>query len=97
VRRRVPAYEDAYARRGWRMASTIERVYVNERARLDLGWQPHYDFQRVLQCVIAGEDPRSPLAREVGSKGYHDRAFADGPYPERSRGRAGRHVSRPET
>ena len=24
---------------------------------------------------------RSPLAREVGSKGYHDRAFREGPYP----------------
>lgn len=29
----------------------------------------------------AGDDPLSPLARAVGSKGYHDRQFADGPYP----------------
>jgi hypothetical protein len=24
---------------------------------------------------------RSPLAREVGSKGYHDRVLREGPYP----------------
>jgi len=28
-----------------------------------------------------GEDHRSPLARAVGSKGYHAKSFADGPYP----------------
>jgi nucleoside-diphosphate-sugar epimerase len=81
VRRRVPGYEEVYARRGWTMFPGIERVYVNERARQDLGWQPRYDFRRVIECLRAGEDPRSPLARAVGSKGYHDRRFADGPYP----------------
>jgi UDP-glucose 4-epimerase len=76
----VPGYEEEYARRGWRMFPGIERVYVNERARRELGWQPRYDFRRVVECLGAGEDPRSPLARAVGSKGYHDRTFADGPY-----------------
>lgn len=81
VRRRVPGYEDEYARRGWTMFPGIERVYVNERARRELGWQPRYDFRRVLDSLRAGEDPRSPLARAVGSKGYHAQTFADGPYP----------------
>ncbi len=81
VRRRVPGYEEEYARRGWKMFPGIGRVYVNERARQELGWQPRYDFRRVVECLRAGEDPRSPLARAVGSKGYHDRTFADGPYP----------------
>lgn len=81
VRRRVSEYEEEYARRGWRMFPAIERVYVNERARRELGWQPRYDFRRIIACLRAGEDPRSPLARAVGSKGYHDRAFAVGPYP----------------
>src|SRR5262249_44896824 len=48
VRRRVPEYEEEYARRGWRMLSGIDRVYVNERARRELGWQPQYDFRCVL-------------------------------------------------
>src|SRR5262245_15766209 len=42
VRRRVPDYEAEYARRGWRMFPGIDRVYVNERARKDLGWRPRY-------------------------------------------------------
>jgi nucleoside-diphosphate-sugar epimerase len=71
VARRVPGYEDEYARRGWRMLPGIDRVYVNERARRELGWQPRSDFRRILDRLRAGEDPRSPLARAVGSKGYH--------------------------
>jgi len=86
VSRRVPGYEAEYARRGWRMFPEIDRVYVNERARSELGWQPRYDFRYVLDCLEAGADPRSALARAVGSKGYHPRKFADGPYPTRSGG-----------
>lgn len=81
VERRVPEYAEEYSRRGWKMFPGIERVYVNERARRELGWEPRYDFRRVIGCLSAGGDPRSPLARVVGSKGYHDRQFADGPYP----------------
>jgi nucleoside-diphosphate-sugar epimerase len=81
LRRRVPDYEPEYARRGWKMFPSIERVYVNERARNDLGWRPRYDFRSVLDSLKAGADPRSPLSRAVGSKGYHDRKFAEGPYP----------------
>jgi nucleoside-diphosphate-sugar epimerase len=81
VRRRVPCYEDVYARRGWSMFPNIDRVYVNERARRDLGWRPRYDFAHVIDLVHAGEDPRSALARAVGSKGYHAGAFAGGLYP----------------
>jgi len=81
VRRRVPSYEDEYTRRGWSMTPTIDRVYVNERARADLGWQPRYDFGFLIQRLRASEDYRSPLARVVGSKGYHAEAFSEGPYP----------------
>jgi UDP-glucose 4-epimerase len=81
VRRRVPDYEAEYARRSWRMFPSIERVYVNERARRELGWQPRYDFRHVVELLRAGEDPRSQLARTIGSKGYHDRSFANEPYP----------------
>jgi UDP-glucose 4-epimerase len=81
VRRRVPRYEEVYARRRWSMFPGIDRVYVNERARNELGWKPTYDFARMLDVVQAGEDPRSRLARAIGSKGYHAHAFAEGPYP----------------
>src|SRR2546426_10350481 len=81
VRRRVPDYEAEYARRGWKMFPSIDRVYVNERARKDLGWHPRYDFRYVLDQLRAGADFRSPLARAVGSKGYHADKFPEGPYP----------------
>jgi nucleoside-diphosphate-sugar epimerase len=73
VRRLFPGYEAEYERRGWRMFPSIGRVYVNARARADLGWSPRYDFRSVLDALEAGEDPRSPLARAVGAKGYHDK------------------------
>jgi UDP-glucose 4-epimerase len=81
LKRRVPDYESEYARRGWKMFPAIERVYVNDRARMDLGWRPRYDFSYALDCLRAGQEPRSLLARAVGIKGYHDRKFAKGSYP----------------
>lgn len=81
VRRYAPEYEDIYAARGWTMFPAIDRVYVNERARVELGWRPRYDFAYVLTRIDSGEDFRSPVARTVGSKGYHDVVFEDGPYP----------------
>jgi UDP-glucose 4-epimerase len=73
LRRRVPEFESIYAAIGWKMLPTLDRVYVNERARTLLGWVPRFDFQRVLRDVAAGIDPRSKVARLVGSKGYHPR------------------------
>jgi UDP-glucose 4-epimerase len=81
VRRRVPGYETEYKRRGWKMFPSIERVYVNSRARSDLGWRPRFDFSYVVERLRAEDDPRSRLARIIGSKGYHAEAFAEGPYP----------------
>jgi nucleoside-diphosphate-sugar epimerase len=81
VRKRVPEYLDIYRQRGWKMFDKIDRVYVNEAARRDLGWEPKYDFAHVLECVRAGGYPRSPISELVGSKGYHEQRFVDGPYP----------------
>ena len=81
VRRRVPAYVDAYASLGWKMLDRIDRVYVNDAARSDLGWQPKFDFTQVLERQMAGKGLLSDLAVAVGSKGYHDEPFSDGPYP----------------
>jgi nucleoside-diphosphate-sugar epimerase len=81
VRRYIPHYEQIYRRLGWSMLPAIDRVYVNDLARKELGWQPQHDFSSILQRLSAGEDFRSPLARAIGSKGYHARQFADGPYP----------------
>jgi nucleoside-diphosphate-sugar epimerase len=81
VQKRVPDYLDIYQQRGWKMFDKIDRVYVNEAARRDLGWEPKYDFAHILESVRAGGYPRSRISELVGSKGYHDRVFEDGPYP----------------
>jgi UDP-glucose 4-epimerase len=81
VRRLFPGYEAVYARRGWRMFPSIERVYVNERARHELGWSPRYDFRQALHRLGEGADPCSPLARAIGAKGYH--AVSTGVYTVR--------------
>ncbi|MCB0155627.1 MAG: NAD(P)-dependent oxidoreductase [Anaerolineae bacterium] len=81
VKRTVPEYEAEYARRGWRMFPTVDRVYVNDRARDELGWRPRYDFGTILARLKANEAPFSPLSRLVGAKGYHSEAFSEGPYP----------------
>jgi nucleoside-diphosphate-sugar epimerase len=81
VGRRCPGYAAEYVRRGWSLPRTVDRVYVNERARAQLGWQPRYDFNYLVQRLRGNEDYRSALARDVGSKLYHAETFSDGPYP----------------
>jgi UDP-glucose 4-epimerase len=81
ARRRVPNYEAEYERRGWKMFPGIDRVYVNDRARNDLGWQPRYDVTYILDRLRSGDSLRSPLARRIGAKGYHGEQFVGGPYP----------------
>jgi UDP-glucose 4-epimerase len=83
VRRLFPDYEETYASRGWSMLPVVDRVYVNARARDELGWSPAYDFRRALDSLVAGEDPRSPLALTIGAKGYH--AEPTGIYTTRAR------------
>jgi UDP-glucose 4-epimerase len=81
IDRLYPDCAELYARRGWMMLPRIGRVYVNARARQELGWAPAYDFRHALDRIAAGEDPRSPLAIAVGAKGYH--AESTGVYTRR--------------
>jgi nucleoside-diphosphate-sugar epimerase len=81
VARHVAAYEAEYAARGWRMFENIDRVYVNAKARRELGWQPRHDFAALIARLGSGGDIASELARAIGRKGYHDRAFGEAPYP----------------
>lgn len=71
LRRVAPAHEPVFGARGWRVPDDIDRVYVNARARERLGWRPQHDFARALADLAQGRDPRSPLARAIGRKGYH--------------------------
>jgi UDP-glucose 4-epimerase len=71
VLRLLPDYQEIYAGLGWTMFPSIDRVYVNTRARNELGWRPRYGFAHALDRLRAGQDPRSPMALAVGKKGYH--------------------------
>jgi UDP-glucose 4-epimerase len=81
VQRISPAYEAEYRKRGWLLPRGIDRVYVNERARMRLGWKPRYDFDYAIRQLQANQDYRSPLSVVVGAKGYHAQKFVDEPYP----------------
>jgi nucleoside-diphosphate-sugar epimerase len=81
VARLVPEYAEVYERLGWRMFPRIDRVYVNARARAELGWNPRYDFGHALAALRAGGPPGSALATSIGAKGYHP--VTTGPYTTR--------------
>ena len=81
ARDRAPGWEDEYARRGWRMVASIDRVYDNALARRELGWRPKWDFKAIVERLRETGDIRGPLAREIGVKGYHGEKFEGTPYP----------------
>jgi UDP-glucose 4-epimerase len=71
VAHRFPQYAPLYTALRWRMFPSLDRVYVNARARAALGWRPKVDFRHVLERLAQGAEFRSELAQAVGSKGYH--------------------------
>lgn len=83
VKMNYPYYEALFEQKQWKMFPTIGRVYVNERARTELGWKPKYDFQHILNCIEQDADYRSELSTELGIRLYHKEHFEDGPYPVR--------------
>lgn len=64
-------FDTIYAGFGWKMFPTIGRVYVNKKAREELGWLPKYDFRYILDRLKSGNGLKSQLAENIGSKGYH--------------------------
>ena len=64
------------------MFQKMDRVYVIELARKELGWHPKYDFSHILKRLTTeGKDLWSPLTYKIGIKGYHHLKFKDGLYP----------------
>jgi len=66
-----PEVEKIYADLGWKMFPSIGRVYINKKAREELGWKPKYDFAYILDRLKSGANFKSDLAEMIGSKGYH--------------------------
>lgn len=78
---RVRGSADFYRQQGWQMPGGLDRVYVNDQARRDLGWSPRFGFAEILDRYRQGLSWRSDLAQSVGTKGYHAQVFEDGPFP----------------
>lgn len=68
--RRAPFAAAMWAERDWRFPSRLDRVYVNARARRELGWQPRFDLHTIAQMVASDGMVHTPMARRVGSKEY---------------------------
>lgn len=51
LQRRAPALVEAFARRGWALPRSIDRVYSPQRAMDELGWKPRYGFDEVLRML----------------------------------------------
>jgi UDP-glucose 4-epimerase len=68
--RRAPLAATVWAERGWRFPSRLDRVYINARARRELGWRPRFDLETIAEMVAADGTVRTPMARQVGSKEY---------------------------
>jgi nucleoside-diphosphate-sugar epimerase len=81
VEKLYPDFKKLFERKGWKMLRKIDRVYVNVKARNELGWTPKYDFGYILNCLRLDKDFRSNLTLKVGVKGYHSETFDEGPYP----------------
>ena len=81
LKRKVPEYEEEYNRRGWKMFQNIDRVYFNRKAQDELDWKPKHDFMKILGRIESNGEILSPLAKAIGSKGYHSTKFSEYPYP----------------
>ena len=81
VRRRVPEYQAEYERRGWKMFPSIDRVYVNDRARHDLGWRPRYDFAYICRPTCRRGMACGARWHCSSGQGYHAKRLDGGRYP----------------
>jgi nucleoside-diphosphate-sugar epimerase len=68
--RRAPLAAWVWREQGWRFPDRLDRVYVNARARLELGWHPRFDLQLIAARVAGGEPVQTPLSVVVGAKEY---------------------------
>jgi len=77
----VPGIEKVFGEKGWKFLERVDRVYDSSRAVKELGWQPEYTIQKVVERLSRGEDWTSELTAKVGKKGYH--AVSTGVYTSR--------------
>lgn len=78
--RRAPLAAAVWQERGWRFPDRLDRVYVNARARHDLGWRPQFDLNAIAARVAKGQPVQTPLSQIVGAKEYPHSSYHVGVY-----------------
>ena len=81
VQQYFPDYDAIYEQRNWKMFPQLDRVYINQKARKELGWQPKFNFRYILDCLAENKPFVSDLSQKIGIKGYHKKKYKDGLYP----------------
>ncbi|MGH7599870.1 MAG: NAD-dependent epimerase/dehydratase family protein [bacterium] len=56
IRQRCPSFEWAFAKRGWHLPQSIDRVYVITKAEEILGFSPRYNYDAFLAESISSND-----------------------------------------
>jgi nucleoside-diphosphate-sugar epimerase len=77
----APDCTRVFGEKGWAHLKRIDRVYDSSRAVDELGWEPVYTFNRVIELIAQGKEWKSELTGKVGKKGYH--AVSHGVYTVR--------------
>lgn len=62
LRERVPGLAASFARHGWPLPASIDRVYVPDAAMQALGWRPRHGWQSVLRQADAASGEVLPAA-----------------------------------
>jgi len=47
----VPTLEQEFMQRGWHLPKSLDRVYDSTLAQTELGWQPKYGYEAVLNML----------------------------------------------
>ncbi|KAH6897133.1 putative oxidoreductase [Thelonectria olida] len=76
-----PACAKVFKDLNWGFLSRIDRVYDSSKVVRELGWEPVYTFDRVIELLGQGKPWKSELTAKVGKKGYH--AVSTGVYTVR--------------
>lgn len=70
LRRRAPALVESFARRGWALPRSIDRVYSPQRAIDALGWKPRHGFEEVLRMLDDESSEVLPPKRHDDSRRF---------------------------
>lgn len=55
LKKHYPSYKEIFDKMGWKMFSSLSRVYDNKKAREHLGWWPQYNFSEALEKIASGK------------------------------------------